>query len=158
MQAIVAVSNNWGIGKDGSLLFRLSGDLQRFKEITTGHTVVMGRKTLQSLPGGKGLPNRRNLVLTRDDSFSAQRAETIHSLEVLLQQAEEDAFCIGGGQLYRQMLPYCTRVYVTKVSAQPEADTFFPNLDTDLSWRIVSESAPICENGITYQYVDYERI
>lgn len=157
MQAIVAVSKNWGIGRDGQLLFRLSGDLQRFKAITSGHTVVMGRKTLQSLPSGKGLPNRRNLVLTHDPSFSAQRAEFVYSSEDLLAQAGEDAFCIGGGELYRLLLPYCTRVYVTKVLEAPQADTFFPNLDEDPSWHIVSQSEPVCEDGIQYIFVDYER-
>ena len=80
MQAIVAVSQSWGIGKGGQLLFRISADLRRFKALTTGHTVIMGRKTLESLPGGRGLPNRRNLVLTRQEDFIPDRAEAVHSL------------------------------------------------------------------------------
>ena len=96
MQAIVAVSQSWGIGKGGHLLFRISADLQRFKALTTGHAVIMGRKTLQSLPGGRGLPNRRNLVLTRQANFSPDRAETVHSLKELLTLADSDAFVIGG--------------------------------------------------------------
>lgn len=95
MQAIVAVSQSWGIGKDGHLLFRISADLQRFKALTTGHTVIMGRKTLESLPGGRGLPNRRNLVLTRQKRFIPDRAEAVHSLEELLALAGSDAFVIG---------------------------------------------------------------
>ena len=105
MQAIVAVSRSWGIGKDGQLLFHISADLQRFKALTTGHTVVMGRKTLQSLPGGRGLPNRRSLVLTRQESFTPERAETVHSLAELLALAGDEAFVIGGQEVYEQLLP-----------------------------------------------------
>ena len=158
MQAIVAVSENWGIGRGGDLLFHLHGDLQRFKALTSGHTVVMGRKTLQSLPSGRGLPNRRNLVLTRDKDFIARRAEVVYSIEELLAQAGEDAFCIGGGELYRELLPYCSRVYVTRVEAAAEADTFFPDLDADPGWRVADESAPITEDGIAYRFVEYSRI
>ena len=100
MQAIVAVSQSWGIGRDGQLLFRLRADLQRFKALTTGHTVVMGRKTLETLPGGRGLPDRRNLVLTRQESLTPDRAETVHSPEELLALADSDAFVIGGQEVY----------------------------------------------------------
>ena len=117
MQAIVAVSQSWGIGRDGQLLFRIRADLQRFKALTTGHTVVMGRKTLETLPGGRGLPDRRNLVLTRQKSLTPDRAETVHSPEELLALADSDAFVIGGQEVYTRLLPYCTRVYVTKPSA-----------------------------------------
>ena len=87
MQAIVAVSQSWGIGRDGQLLFRLSADLRRFKALTTGHTVVMGRRTLQSLPDGKGLPNRRNLVLSRRPDYAPENAEAVTSVEALLRAA-----------------------------------------------------------------------
>ena len=100
MQAIVAVSQSWGIGRDGQLLFRIRADLQRFKALTTGHTVVMGRKTLETLPGGRGLPDRRNLVLTRQESLTPDRAETVHSPEELLALADSDAFVIGGQEVY----------------------------------------------------------
>ena len=157
MQAIVAVSRSWGIGKDGQLLFRISADLQRFKALTTGHTVVMGRKTLQSLPGGRGLPNRRSLVLTRQESFTPERAETVHSLAELLALAGDEAFVIGGQEVYEQLLPYCTRAYVTKVFADVPADAFFPNLDEDPHWRVVSTGEMQEENGLTFQYVEYQR-
>ena len=142
MQAIVAVSQSWGIGKDGHLLFRISADLQRFKALTTGHTVIMGRKTLESLPGGRGLPNRRNLVLTRQKRVIPDRAEAVHSLEELL-------------AVYEQLLPHCTRVYVTKVLSEAPADAFFPSLDDDPHWRIVAASDIQEENGLRFQYVEY---
>lgn len=157
MQAIVAVSRSWGIGKDGQLLFRISADLQHFKALTTGHTVVMGRKTLQSLPGGRGLPNRRSLVLTRQESFTPERAETVHSLAELLALAGDEAFVIGGQEVYEQLLPYCTRAYVTKVFADVPADAFFPNLDEDPHWRAVSTGEMQEENGLIFQYVEYQR-
>ena len=158
MQAIVAVSQSWGIGKGGDLLFRLPSDLRRFKAMTTGHTVIMGRKTLDSLPGGKGLPHRRNLVLSRQSDFAPDRAEVIHSVEDILKTAEDDAFVIGGQQVYEQLLPYCARVYVTKVLADPEADAFFPDLDQLPGWKFASAGAMLTENGLSFQYVEYIRI
>lgn len=158
MQAIVAVSQSWGIGKGGDLLFRLPSDLRRFKAMTTGHTVIMGRKTLDSLPGGKGLPHRRNLVLSRQSDFAPDRAEVIHSVEDILKTAEDDAFVIGGQQVYEQLLPYCARVYVTKVLSDPEADAFFPDLDKLPGWKVASVGEMLTENGLSFQYVEYIRI
>ena len=158
MQAIVAVSQSWGIGKGGDLLFRLPSDLRRFKAMTTGHTVIMGRKTLDSLPGGKGLPHRRNLVLSRQSDFAPDRAEVIHSVEDILKTAEDDAFVIGGQQVYEQLLPYCARVYFTKVLADPEADAFFPDLDKLPGWKVASAGEMLTENGLSFQYVEYIRI
>ena len=158
MQAIVAVSQSWGIGKGGDLLFRLPSDLRRFKAMTTGHTVIMGRKTLDSLPGGKGLPHRRNLVLSRQSDFAPDRAEVIHSVEDILKTAEDDAFVIGGQQVYEQLLPYCARVHVTKVLSDPEADAFFPDLDKLPGWQVASAGEMLTENGLSFQYVEYIRI
>lgn len=158
MQAIVAVSQSWGIGKGGDLLFRLPSDLRRFKAMTTGHTVIMGRKTLDSLPGGKGLPHRRNLVLSRQSDFAPDRAEVIHSVEDILKTAEDDAFVIGGQQVYEQLLPYCARVHITKVLSDPEADAFFPDLDKLPGWKVASAGEMLTENGLSFQYVEYIRI
>lgn len=158
MQAIVNVTENWGIGRGNRLLFPLRADLKRFKELTMGHTVVMGRKTLESLPGKKGLPGRRNLVLTRDESFSAPNVEIVHTpLQAVFATGAED-FCIGGESVYRVLLPACDRVFVTRVLATAEADAFFPNLDEDPEWRIESESEIMEENGIRFRYVDYVRV
>ena len=158
MQAIVNVSQNWGIGKENRLLFPLRADLKRFKELTMGHAVVMGRKTLESLPGKKGLPGRRNLVLTRDESFTAPNVETVHTpLQAVFATGTED-FCIGGESVYRLFLPVCDRVFVTRVLAEAEADAFFPNLDEDPEWQIERESEIMEENGVRFQYVDYVKV
>ncbi|MDO4810669.1 MAG: dihydrofolate reductase [Eubacteriales bacterium] len=154
MNAIAAVAANGGIGKDNELLFRISADLKRFKALTSGHTVIMGRKTLQSLPGGRGLPNRRNIVITHDPDFTAERAEAVHSVEEALALADNDAFVIGGESIYRAMLPYCDKVYLTRVYADPEADAFFPALD---GFHIAAESELMEENGLCFQYADYVR-
>ena len=158
MQAIVNVTENWGIGRDNRLLFPLRADLKRFKELTMGHAVVMGRKTLESLPGKKGLPGRRNLVLTHDENFTAPNVEVVHSpLQAVFATGTED-FCIGGESVYRVLLPACDRVFVTRVLATAEADAFFPNLDEDPAWRVESESEIMEENGIRFEYVDYVRV
>ena len=107
MYAIVAVDEKWGIGRDNALLFNLPADLKRFKELTSGHTVLMGRKTLESLPGGRGLPNRRNIVLTGQRGFTAERAEIVHSPAEALLTADEDSWVIGGESVYRMFLPLC---------------------------------------------------
>ena len=155
MQAIVAVSENWGIGKDNELLFRISADLKRFRALTSGQTVLMGRKTLESLPGGKGLPKRRNIVLTSDPHYTAENAECVNTPAGAVFAAGADAFVIGGASVYRQFLSLCDRIYVTKVFAAPEADAFFPDLDADPNWEIAEESEIMEENGIRFQYVDY---
>ncbi len=158
LTAIVAVSQNWGIGREGQLLFHLREDLRRFKELTMGHPVIMGRKTLQSLPGGRGLPGRRNLVLTRQPDFKAERAEAFSDVENLLAAAGEDAFVIGGAEVYRLLLPRCQRVCVTHVLAEAEADAFFPELSRDTGWQ-VERTWPVCTEGnLSYRYVDYCRI
>ena len=110
MDAIVAVDARWGIGRDGGLLFRISADLRRFKALTMGHTVVMGRRTLQSLPGGRGLPGRRNLVLSRQGDLAPEGAEVFHEVQPMLDAAGEDAFVIGGAQVYHLLLPACRRL------------------------------------------------
>ena len=117
MYAIVAVDERWGIGRDNRLLFHLPADLKHFKTLTSGHTVLMGRKTLQSLPGGRGLPGRRNLVLTSERAFTAENAQVVHSVEDAVRAAGEDAWVIGGESVYRQLLPLCRRVFVTRIAA-----------------------------------------
>ncbi|MBQ1460138.1 MAG: dihydrofolate reductase [Oscillospiraceae bacterium] len=158
MQAIVNVTENWAIGRENRLLFPLKADLRRFKELTMGHAVVMGRRTLETLPGKKGLPGRRNLVLTTNPDFTAPGVEVVHTpLQAVFATGTED-FCIGGESVYRALLPACDRVFVTKVLATAEADAFFPNLDEDPRWRIESESEVMEENGVRFQYVDYVRV
>ena len=154
MQAIVCVSENWGIGRDGDLLFRISADLKRFKELTVGKTVILGSRTLRTFPGGRPLPNRRSVILTRSTD-PVEGAELAHSVEEALALAGKDAVVIGGASVYTLLLPYCDRVLVTKVFAAPKADSYFPNLDTHPDWRVESGSEVMEENGLRFQYVDY---
>ena len=158
MQAIVSVTENWAIGRDNRLLFPLRADLRRFKELTMGHAVVMGRRTLESLPGKKGLPGRRNLVLTANPDLSAPDVEVVHTPRQAVFATGTEDFCIGGESVYRALLPACDRVFLTRVLATAEeADAFFPNLDEDPAWRIERESEVMEENGVRFRYVDYVR-
>lgn len=158
MNAIVAVDQNWAIGKGGDQLCYISADLKRFKELTTGHPVILGRKTLSTFPGGRPLKGRRNLVLSRDRKLQIEGAEVYHDMESLLAQAPEDSFVIGGESVYRTLLPHCDTVYVTKISHSFPADTWFPDLDADPAWRAVREEEPLEEKGLTFRYVTYERV
>ncbi len=129
LNLIAAVARDGGIGRQGGLLFSIPEDLHRFKTLTTGKTVVMGRGTLDSLPGGRPLRARRNLVLTRDLEFQREVVETFHSLAELLAALpdEDEAWVIGGAAVYEQLLPYCGALYLTEVDAAPPADRFFSN-------------------------------
>ncbi len=154
MQAIVCISENWGIGRDGQLLFRISADLKRFRELTLGKTVLLGSRTLATFPDGKPLPGRRSIVLTHSTD-PIEGAELAHTVEDALALAGDDAVVIGGASIYMLLLPYCDRVRATKVFAAPKADSFFPNLDVHPDWRVESESEIMEENGLRFQYVDY---
>lgn len=157
MKAIVAVDKNWGIGRGGDQLCYISADLKRFKALTTGHPVILGRKTLATFPGGRPLPGRRNLILSRDPGFTVEGAEVFHDLDSLLAAAPTDSFVIGGGSVYRSLLPHCETVYVTKIMSTYEADTFFPNLDADPAWQVAEREEPLEENGLQFQYFTYRR-
>ena len=160
MVAIVAVAENWGIGKDGDLLFSIRQDMRRFRTLTSYMTVIMGRKTLESLPGGKPLPKRRNIVLS-------SRMEPVEGVEIardidellslVADDPAEEVYVIGGGQAYSTLLPHCDKVLLTRVYASPEADAFFPDLDADGAWKIESESELLEEDGLTFRYIDYVR-
>ena len=157
MRAVVAVDENWGIGCRGQLLFRISADLKRFRALTMGGAVVLGRKTLATLPGGRPLPGRRNLILSRDPGFRVEGGEVFPSIPALLAAGGGDAVVIGGGSVYRQLLEYCDQVYVTKVFAAPEADTWFPDLDADPAWTAAAREPVMEEGGLKFRYVTYER-
>lgn len=156
MTAIVCVSQNWGIGRDGALLFRISADLKRFKALTVGKTVILGRKTLDTFPGGKPLKDRRNIVLSRRE-LDIPGVEIAHSFEEAAALGGDDAIVIGGASVYMALLSRCDRVYVTKVDAAPDADSFFPDLDDNPDWRVASESEVFEENGLKFRFVDYIR-
>ncbi|MBQ6663043.1 MAG: dihydrofolate reductase [Firmicutes bacterium] len=162
MKLILAADEKWGIGRDGGLLCHLPGDLKFFKEKTTGKTVIMGRVTLESLPGKKGLPGRRNLVLTRDETYQAERAEVVSSEEelwsALTGTPTDDVFVIGGAKVYQEFLPYCDTCYITKIYADLNADRFFTNLDEDDHFTCEALSDVQEENGIRYQFYQYTRV
>ena len=157
MNVIVAVDQNWAIGKDGDQLVYLSEDLKRFKSLTTGHPVILGRKTLATFPGGRPLKGRRNLILSRNTDFAPEGAEVFSDMETLRAAAPEDAFVIGGASVYRQLLPWCDTAYVTKIDRAFPADCHFPDLDQDPAWERTEESAPLEQDGIIYRYVTYRR-
>ena len=160
MNLIVAADNDWGIGKDGDLLCHLSGDLKFFKETTMGHTVVMGRTTLESLPGKRGLPGRKNIVITRQQGYTAERVDTVvHDMEELAEVLKDDpeAFVVGGANVYEQLLPCCSTCYITRIYDSFGADRFFPDLDADPDFAITWKSDMQEENGIKYQWFKYER-
>lgn len=155
----MAADKNWAIGKDNDLLCHLPGDLKYFKERTTGKTVVMGRKTLESLPGGKPLPKRTNIVLTRDESFEKEGCVIIHSIEELLEKyGQEDLMVMGGAEIYTKLLPYCDTCYITEIDKEFEADKHIPNVSADPSFEKVWESDEQIENGISYRFVEYKRV
>ena len=157
MKLIVAVDENWAIGSRGELLERISADLKRFKTLTTGHTVILGRKTLQTFPGGRPLPNRRNIILSRDPDFVCPGAEVCRTAEEAAEKAGEDAFVIGGESVYRALLPMCSEAFVTKIRSPHPADAWFPNLDSDPAWAVVGTGQEQEEKGVRFCYVNYRR-
>lgn len=165
LSAIVAVSDDWGIGYEGDMIVSNRADMKHFVACTTGHPVIMGRKTLDSFPGGRPLKNRRNIVLTRDAAFAREGVEVVHSVDEALAAVadEEEAWVIGGEEIYRQLLPQCAVAVVTKTHCLRLADTHFPNLDEDDDWEVASESDTALigddeeDAGIEYRFVTYRR-
>ncbi len=137
---VVAVSENNVIGQEGNLPWRLSADLKKFKKLTTGHRILMGRKTYESI--GRPLPNRRNVVITRNPDYLVEGVEIFSSLEKALEvarsQNESEIFIIGGGEIYRQCLDYADRIYLSRVKVVLEGDTFFPELDLE-EWQEIEK-------------------
>lgn len=157
MRAIVAVDENWAIGFQGQLLFHISADLKRFKELTLGHPVILGRKTLATFPGGRPLPGRRNLILSRNPSFTVEGGETFPDVSTLLTAKNDDAVVIGGSEIYKELLEFCDTVYVTKVLTARPADVWFPDLDASPQWETAEEGPVLEENGLKFRYVTYQR-
>ena len=158
MELIVAVYDDWGIGKDGTQPIALSTDRKFFRETTRGAMVIVGRRTIDDFPGKKPLPGRVNVAVTRSD-MEIPGFEVVHSPEEAAELAKDaqKAFVIGGGTIYRQMLPLCDRAYVTKVHVKPESDTYFPNLDEDPAWELAEVLQSGEEDGISYEMCLYCR-
>lgn len=161
MNIIVAADNNWAIGNKNELLIRIPNDQKHFREETLGKVVVLGRKTLQTFPQGLPLQGRTNIILSKDKNYKVKDAIVVHSTEELLAQLqqynEEDVYIIGGESVYRQLLPYCNVVHVTKIDHAYEADSYFPNLDADEDWEITADSDEQTYFDIAYQFLRYER-
>lgn len=158
---IAAVAENGVIGKDNQLLWHLPADLQHFKRLTTGHTVVMGRKTYESI--GKPLPNRTNVVITRQADYKAEGCIVVHSLDEALAQSairnpHSAIFLIGGAELYAQALPQANTLYLTEVKAKPEGDAFFPTINLmDWDERSRSPQPPDERHAHAFDFVELER-
>lgn len=159
MNIIVAVDKNYGIGLNGGLLFNIPEDMAYFRTMTWGKTVIMGRKTLESLPGGKPLKDRRNIVFSRDPAFAALGVEKVSSVDELIALVgeDEDAFVMGGEAIYRILLPYCKRAYITMVDAEAEADRFFPNIEQIEGWALEDASEWKEYEGLRFQFRVYKR-
>ena len=157
---IVAIASNRAIGKDNRLLWHLSDDLKRFKKLTTGHTLIMGRNTFLSLPNG-ALPNRRHIVISDIADESFQGCEMAGSIEesIALAGSEEECFVIGGGMVYKQFLPLAGKLYLTQVHASFEADTFFPEIDFSQWKALASEEVDAGErNQYAHTYTEFIRV
>ena len=159
IKAIVHADKQWGIGKNGDMMFSLPKDMKFFRETTTGHVVVMGGNTLRSFPGQKPLKNRTNIVISRgqvrDDCIIVPTMSEFKEM-IKSHQNEGDVYVIGGAQIYKELLPYCDEALVTRVDAIGGADTFFPNLDEDENFVCVYESEPMDDNGYTIRFTTYQ--
>ena len=158
MELIVAVYDDWGIGSNGTQPVALSADRKFFRETTRGAMVIVGRRTIEDFPGQKPLPGRVNVALTRSaKEIPGFTVCTSPEEAAKLAESAERAMVIGGGSIYKQMLPMCDTAYVTKVHCKPESDTFFPNLDDDSSWELAEVLQEGEENGVSYEMCLYRR-
>ena len=161
MKMIVAVDKNWGIGKNNDLLVSIPADMKMFRTETSGKVVVMGRKTLESFPGGLPLKNRTNIVLSGNPDYQVKGAIVVHSLPELLEEIKkypkDQVYCIGGDSVYKMLLPYCDTAQVTKIDFAYEAERYFPNLDEMPQWQVAAESEEQTYFDLEYRFVRYER-
>ncbi len=160
LYAIVAVCDDWGIGRGGDMLVRNREDMRSFVAHTKGHTVLMGRKTLESFPDAKPLVDRRNIVISRQPGYAPEGVEMAAGLDEALELCRDDdeVWVIGGGQVYQALLPRCAKAVVTKNHCVREADTFFPNLDADPTWKVADVSGEATtKSGIAFEFVTYVR-
>ena len=155
IKIIVATSKNRVIGNDNKLIWRLSSDLKRFKELTSGNPVVMGRKTFESI--GKPLPNRRNIIITRNENYEVDGCEVVSSLEEAFLLTNNDCFIIGGGEIYKQSMDSADKIYLTLVNCEVEGDTYFPEIDSN--WKKISRKDFESDekNEYNYSFIEYEK-
>jgi len=161
MNAIVAVDSNWAIGNNGQLLISIPADMKMFREETTGKVIVLGRKTMDTFPNKRPLPNRKNIILSSNMNYEVKDATVVHSVDELLEELKQydtkDVYIIGGDSIYKQMIDYCDTVHVTKIDREYEADAFFPNLDEMPEWSITASSEEQVYFDTTYAFLKYEK-
>ena len=159
MNLIVSVDKNWGIGREGKLLYPIPADMKQFKAHTLGKAVVLGRLTLATFPKRQPLPGRDNIILSHDSSYTVPGAAIVHSLSelfALLRAYEDDnIYVIGGESVYRLLLPYCRRAYVTELEKDFSADRFLPNLAKDENWQLEESSLRFEHEGVGYYFRTY---
>lgn len=162
MNLIAAVDKKWAIGHKNKLLISIPEDMKRFRLMTTGKVCIMGKNTLLSMPGGKPLADRVNVVLTKDRSFKVAEAVVVHSVEEALKEVEkypsEDIFVIGGESIYRQFLSYVDIAYITYIDYAYQADRYFPSLENSEEWKLSEESEEQTYFNVEYYYRKYVRI
>lgn len=160
LSIIVAKAKNNVIGKDNKLLWKLPEDLKRFKQITSGHTIIIGRKTFESI--GKVLPNRKHIIFTQNKDFKIddENVKIVHSMLEIQEYIEDDNenFVVGGAMIYNLLMPYVTKMYITQINKEYEGDTFFPKINTEI-WKEISREKGIKndENPLDYEFIVYER-
>lgn len=160
LSLIVAKAKNNVIGKDNQLIWHLPEDLKRFKKLTTGHTIIMGRKTFESL--GRVLPNRKHIIFSQNPDFKVadENVEVVHSLLQIQELIEgpEESFVIGGAMIYNFLMPYVKKMYITQIDKEFEGDTFFPKINEE-EWKIVEREKGVKDekNNLDYEFITYER-
>jgi dihydrofolate reductase len=149
---IVAIAKNYAIGRNNQLLWHIPADLKRFKKITSGHQVIMGKLTYESLPV-RPLPNRKSIIITDKQGETFEGCTTVYSIEEALSfcNEQEESFIIGGGSVYRQFLPYCNKLYITLVNKDFEADTYFPQIDLKI-WKLIEKEDHDPDDSIDFSY------
>lgn len=159
MILIAAVNKNWGIGKSNDLLYHIPADMKFFRSKTKDNIIIVGRKTLESFPKGSPLPNRINIVLTRDSSYKANGAYVCTNIDeiskIIDDNPEKDVYVCGGAEIYSLLLPYCSSALITKVDDDADAEKFMPNLDTADSWQLSEQSETMTENGYSFSFCTY---
>lgn len=161
MKAIAAVDQNWAIGYKGQLLVHISEDMKNFRRLTSGKTVIYGRKTLETFPHAKPLPKRENIILSRNPFYTVEGAKVVHSIEELkelLPENTDDFIVIGGDSIYHALLPLCDECIITKVENSYEADAWFTNLDEDPKWECVERGEDREDEGLIFHFDTYRRI
>lgn len=156
---IASADRNWGLGKDNKLLKRIPEDLKRFSELTRGNAIVVGRKTLESFKDKKPLPDRINIVLTKDKDYACEDAVIVHSIKELIntiKELDKNIYVCGGERIYKQLLPYCGLALITQIDEEYEADTYLVNLDNNSDWKkTVTGEWQESRAGVRFRYVEY---